>query len=191
MSAVARMTCAPYPAVGVIEVEFEKWQPPPERFKLLISAQAWHWIDPELRYPKARQALTDGGLLAAFWNWPDWQAVPLRAALDDIYRSTAPALLTSGGPMNSLKAEADLVSDWAPEIEATETFDQPQVRLYEWRCRYSAQEFVQLLSTHSDHALLDRPSRTRLLRRVRAAIEDQGGEFELPYVTRLCLARAA
>jgi hypothetical protein len=50
---------------------------------------------------------------------------------------------------------------------------------------------VQLLSTHSDHALLDPPTRERLLDRVGAAIEEHGGEFVLPYLTRLCLARAA
>jgi SAM-dependent methyltransferase len=191
MSAVARTTCAPYPSVTVIEAEFETWQPPVERFKLLICAQAWHWIDPALRYVKAREVLADGGLLAAFWNWPDWQAVPLRAALDEAYEETAPSLLTSGGPMNSLKPGADLRADWGAEIEATDGFDQPEVRLYEWRWRYSADQYVQLLATHSDHALLDPQTRKRLLERVRAAIEDQGGKFELPYVTRLCLARAA
>lgn len=191
MSRVARAICASIPSVTIVEAEFETWQPPEQRFKLLISAQAWHWIDPQKRYPKAREVLIQGGLLAAFWNWPHWQEVPLRAALDEAYRQTAPTLLTSGGPMNSLTAGADLVSGWAEEIAATAGFDHPDVRIYPWHCHYTTSEFVQLLSTHSDHALLDPPTRERLLDRVGAAIEERGGEFVLPYLTRLCLARAA
>ena len=190
MSAVARAACAAFPSVKIIEAEFETWQPSAEPFKLLICAQAWHWIDPEVRYSRARAALASGGLLAAFWNWPDWEQVPLRPALDAAYRSEAPQLITSGGPMNSLTGGADLVSDWAPEIAATEGFDRPEVRLYRWRCHYTTRQYVKLLATHSDHALLERRARERLLDRVAAAIEDHGGAFELPYITRLCLARA-
>jgi SAM-dependent methyltransferase len=190
MSAVARSTCAGFPLVTIVEAEFERWQPPGQRFKLLISAQAWHWIDPEIRYVKAREVLTERGLLATFWNWPDWQGHPLRAALDEAYRQAAPELLTSCGPMNSLTAGEDPVDGWSAEIEATDGFDHPEVRTYRWQCHYSTREWVDLLATHSDHALLDPETRHRLLERVAVAVEDQGGEFELPYLTRLCLARA-
>jgi SAM-dependent methyltransferase len=191
MSAVARATCAPHPSITIVEAEFERWQRPEGRFKLLICAQAWHWIDPDVRYVKAREVLAEGGLLATFWNWPDWQEHPLRAALDEAYRQVVPALLTSCGPMNSLTPGDDPVDGWTEEIEGTEGFDQPEVHVYSWQCHYCTQEWVDLLATHSDHALLDAPTRERLLDRVGAAIESQGGEFELTYLTRLCLARAA
>jgi SAM-dependent methyltransferase len=191
MSAVARSTCAGFPSVTIVEAEFERWQPPEQRFKLLISAQAWHWIDPEVRYAKAREALAQGGLFAAFWNWPDWQEHPLRPALDEAYRQAAPELLNSCGPMNSLAPGEDPVDGWAEEIEATDGFDRPEARTYRWQCHYSTQEWVDLLATHSDHALLDPQTRERLLDRVGAAVEEQGGEFQLPYLTWLRLARAA
>ena len=62
---------------------------------LVISAQAWHWMDPALAVPEFRRILRPGGVFAAWWNYtqrdsawereqekridaaagPDWRAV--------------------------------------------------------------------------------------------------------------------
>jgi SAM-dependent methyltransferase len=68
MAAVARRACSTYENVTVEEREFEQFTPRGRQFRLLFSAQAWHWISPEVRYIRAREALAPGGLLAAFWN---------------------------------------------------------------------------------------------------------------------------
>src|SRR5437763_1279826 len=80
MAAVARERCSAYPHVTIEEVDFERFSPSGGRFGLLFSAQAWHWVAPELRYLKAREALAHGGVLALFWNRPRWNQSPLRAA---------------------------------------------------------------------------------------------------------------
>jgi len=41
----------------------------PNKFNLIISAMAWHWIDPEIREIKACQLLKENGSLALFWNY--------------------------------------------------------------------------------------------------------------------------
>jgi hypothetical protein len=92
--------------------------------------------------------------------------------------------------MHPLTYRSDLSPDWQTEIAATDGFVAPEVHDFPWRQRYSAREYVGLLSTHSDHVVLEPAVRERLLGRVAAAIEANGGELELPYVTRLCLARA-
>lgn len=176
--------------VTVIETEFETWKPPAARFGLLIAAQAWHWIKPEVRYVRARAALRPGGALAPFWNQADWSAAPLRAALQDAYRETAPAFAPAG-PMHPSTADGDLVADWEAEIAATPGFAAAEVRRYAWTQRYGAEAYVRLLSTHSDHVVLEPQIRDRLLARVAEVIERHGGEIEIRYVTRLCLARAA
>src|ERR1700758_672913 len=56
MAAVARRNFAGYTNVRVAETEFERWAPEHE-FRLVFSAQAWHWIAPEVRYVAARAAL--------------------------------------------------------------------------------------------------------------------------------------
>lgn len=54
--------------VDIITGSFEDWQPEAEKgFDLVFAATAWKWVDPEVRYIKAWQALRPGGHLA-FWN---------------------------------------------------------------------------------------------------------------------------
>ena len=47
---------------------FEAWEPADRHFDVVISAQAWHWIDPAVGASKAAAALGPGGRLALFWN---------------------------------------------------------------------------------------------------------------------------
>jgi len=53
MAAVARRNLASFADVEIIESDFERWDPAGERFALLYSAQAWHWIDSEVRFARA------------------------------------------------------------------------------------------------------------------------------------------
>lgn len=49
---------------------FETFAPQPASFRLVASAQAWHWIDPSISFPKAAAALQPGGWLAIFGHVP-------------------------------------------------------------------------------------------------------------------------
>jgi SAM-dependent methyltransferase len=191
MAAVARRRCANYRSVTLVEAGFEDWLPPPGRFKLLISAQAWHWTDPQIRYTKARATLQRGGALAVFWNHADWRACPLRAALEAAYRQAAPEFMPTG-PMHPLTDVGDLVPAWESEIERAEGFVDADVRTSSWDSMYTAEQYVRLLGTHSDHITLDDDVRARLFDRVATVIADcGGGNLPVRYLTRLCLARAA
>lgn len=189
MAAVARTALSGLRGVRVVQAEFEHWELPPDPFKLLISGQAWHWIDPDARYAKARAALIHGGALAAFWNYADWRNSPIRGALDEAYRQAAPEF-PPAGPMHPQTDRAELEPEWEAEISATGGFVAPTVHTFPWRQRYSAGEYVRLLSTHSDHILLEPAVRERLLARIAEVIEARGGELEVMYVTHLYLARA-
>src|SRR3989442_9343753 len=63
MAAVAR-------AYGIpVEVAtFEAWDPVGRTFDLLVSGQAWHWVDPAVGPAKAAALLPGGGRLAGVWN---------------------------------------------------------------------------------------------------------------------------
>ena len=90
MAAVARASCATYSRVEIVETQFESWRRG-QRFPAMVSAAAWHWIDPDLRYSLAREALAPGGTLAAMWTFPDWEPGRLRSALSAVYRAQAGA----------------------------------------------------------------------------------------------------
>jgi len=83
MAEIARAKCRRYPLVEIQQVDFERWQPSVPPLPLVVSAQAWHWVTPELRYVRAAEALPPGGTLADFPMHPaseptdlagDWEA---------------------------------------------------------------------------------------------------------------------
>jgi SAM-dependent methyltransferase len=189
MAAVARRACAGLPSVTIVEIDFEHWPLDASAFRLIFSAQAWHWIDPAIRYAKAREALNAGGTLAAFWNRPDWSRCALRATLQEAYGRTLSGPMASG-PMQPSVATGELLPAWEREVEGASGFAEAEVHRYPWECRYGAEEYVSLLATHSDHMLLDAATRELLFKRITEAIADHGGTFAMTYVAQLCLARA-
>lgn len=190
MAAIWDRNCAALPNVAIEPTDFEHWRPGEGGFAMVYSAQAWHWVSPELRHLKARAVLDEGGLLAAFWNRPDWDPCAVRTEIDDVYRSTVPAMLADGPMHPSYPASPDVWSNWESEIAAAPGLAQAEVRSYRWQCEYSSAEYVSLLQTHSDHILLETDRREALLDGVAAVIDRHGGALAIEYVTRLCLARA-
>ncbi len=190
MAALARRSCGQLQGVTIERTEFERWEPGSATFPLVYAAQAWHWISAQAGYPKARSALPAGGLLAAFWNRPDWEACELREQIDAAYRATTPELAVDG-PMHPAPASgSEPWNRWEREIDLAAGFGRAEVRGYRWIREYSSAEYVRLLQTHSDHIMLERRRREALLAEIGAVIEAHGGVLELTYVTHLCLARA-
>src|SRR5215207_9842295 len=64
MAAVARRNLARFPSVRVVTAGFEEWPLTPEPFDVVMSATAFHWLDPAVRVIKAADALRPGGALA-------------------------------------------------------------------------------------------------------------------------------
>jgi SAM-dependent methyltransferase len=192
MAQLARRNCAGYENVTIEEIEFERWRPPGHEFRLVLSAQAWHWIAPEVRYAAARAALEDGGALAAFWNRPEWTACDLREQLADAYRLGGLAG-DADDPMNpAARSEGRSEDDfWSEEIAGASGFDAAEVRRYPWHQDYTTADYLTLLGTHSACVVLDAPERERLLGDIAAAIDARGGRFRMTCATVLCLARAS
>lgn len=188
MAAIARVNCADLPGVTVLEAEFERWRPAAPS-PALLSAAAWHWIDPAIRYERAHAALIPGGTLAALWTFPDWERCPLRAALSDAYRRAAPGLAPDF-PMHPDSEPTRLAGDWRAEIgERSAEFTRPATGTHLWPQRYTSAGYRMLLQTHQDHILLADGPRAALLDAVAAAIDaHDGGALTLPLVTHVCLA---
>jgi SAM-dependent methyltransferase len=187
MAAVARRNCAAYENVTIEETEFERWRPHGGSFRFLFSAQAWHWVAPDVRYAAARAVLEPGGALAPFWNIPDWEACELRDELREAYRRSGEGDGT-GDPFHpSVQPGHD---DWPGEIAATSGFDGAEVRYYRWRSTYTTERYVDLLGTQSANLVMDDAQRDRLFTDIASVIDGHGGSFELSYLTQLCLARA-
>lgn len=189
MAALARRACSSHPLVEVEQSGFETWEPR-EPSDAIASAQAWHWIDPDVRYALAARALRAGGTLAAIWTHPDWPSVALRDELRRVYRETAPDF-APGFAMHPSTEDENIAGGWLADIGASPGFTSAQVIEHAWHLDYTAAGYARLIQTHQDHILLERPRKAPLLEAIQSAIDAAGGSIRIEYVTRLCLARRA
>lgn len=189
MAGVARRNAAaPGAAVIVSTTAFEDWVPDRRDYSLVMSAQAWHWVQPGVRLEKAHHVLAPGGALALFWNRPDWPDTPLRHAIDEVYETVAPELGARTPGRSAQDAGRRACTD---ELAASAWFDELDYTQHPWSTSYDAASYVELLSTQSDHRMLDADRRRHLLDGVAAAIDAAGGVVPVAYVADLYLARRA
>lgn len=175
-----------------LEVEvssFESWDPAGRRFDLLVSGQAWHWVDPSRGAEVAAAVLEPGARAGLFWNHGAHDAVT-EAALDEVYERLAPEIHEEAlalGHRHPERAAAD-----AAAMAATGAFGPPQTTVYEWTQDYSRERWLELITTHSVHRVLDPDRRAELLAAIGEVVDRLGGSIRLDYRTLLtCWRRPA
>jgi len=62
----------------------------PNTFDLITSAQAWHWLNPEVAYKKAYDLLTGNGFLALFWKNQEYGKLDFLKKLRKLYIKYCP-----------------------------------------------------------------------------------------------------
>jgi ubiquinone/menaquinone biosynthesis C-methylase UbiE len=194
MAAVAsKRTATAGLTIELLNTDFERAELPEHGFQVLISGTAWHWVNPATRNALAARVLRPGGVLAPFWNRPQWRDNPLREQLDRIYTSVEQEFAAApGGVMTPFGSPPQVrnAADWLKHEFATDpAFTGIDARVFEWQQPYTTDEFIALLGTHSDHITLPDAPREKLYSEIRAMIDGAGGSFELTYMTLLCLAR--
>jgi SAM-dependent methyltransferase len=182
MAAVAQGHVADGSGWRIDVAGFEEWEPQSGDVPadMVASAQAWHWIDPEVRLHKAHGLLRPGGWLALWWNVADESDdSPLRHAIDDVYRRWEPELggLPSCGGL-PVPGRDDGIP---PGLD----FGPPVTRSIPWAHSYTTAEWLDLLQTHSNHIVLPPDRRARLLTEVGAVIDAHGGTYAARHVTSL------
>jgi SAM-dependent methyltransferase len=186
--AVARENCRPYPKVEFEVVAFEDWEAPEEMFDLVMSATAWHWVPPEIGYPKAARVLKHSGSLAIFSNMHPRPLTGFFQEVGEVYRSIAPEL---ADPDTAPSIEESIEAT-AQQIEQTGLFESVAVKRYPWSTDYTRDEYLRLLKTYSNHLSLERERRARLHAAIGALIDREfDGVVARPYVSVLHLAKKA
>ena len=185
LNRLAEKNLARFPNAAVVCADFEQWNVEPSVYDLVVSAQAFHWIEPAIGYPKVHFALRPGGCLALIWNLYPGCDAPVHRALDEVYRACVPRL-TGTSERSPLEARVERT---VREIVASGLFEQPDVRRYPWSKTYATAEYLKLLRTFSDHLALDPSDLDRLLANVRSTIDRFGGTIDRPQVATLFLTR--
>lgn len=155
--AVAKEKLKTFPNASFVKQGFEQWESDRE-FDLIISATAFHWVDPKVRYLKASEVLRSDGFLAVFSNQHVRKDEGFFAEVQSLYdRYYLPP--TADRPTH------------ATNFLGVEAFHSPIKRVYPWTETYSSEQYIKLLSTYSDHIALPDKNRHRLFEGIVNLIE--------------------
>jgi ubiquinone/menaquinone biosynthesis C-methylase UbiE len=182
---IARPKFTTYPNMQFQHTAFEAWPAQPSTFDLVMSATAFHWIPPEIGYPKAATVLKDSGCLAIFSNEHRLDAPEFAADLYQIEQRLVPWWPDPRTPPNFA---AD-IAETAASINATGRFTPVIVKTYPWAQTYTTPTYLRLLNTYSNYRNLDEPTRTQLFHAIAELIDQRyAGTMTKSYLAVLYLA---
>jgi SAM-dependent methyltransferase len=189
LAALAQQNLAAYPNVKVSIGRFETWHSDEKiNFDLVISATAFHWLDPVVGYQKVARVLKPNGAIALFWNKhiQTDKSADFFQAVQTVYERIAPDLTLK---FLGLPRPDRIPTPVKDEIDRSGLFGTVTIRKYQWDRVYEAADYLNLLTTQSDIQILDDSIRDRLLDGIMELINTQfTGRITQEYLTVLYLA---
>jgi SAM-dependent methyltransferase len=180
MAAVAR-----HHGLEVEEGTFETWVQGSRTFDVVISGQAWHWVDPVEGAERAADVLRPGGRIAVFWNLGRPPA-EVAEAFKEVYNRYTGDLdkysVLLGGPA------IDRFEYALKGLRVTGRFTNPVKRAIRWSRPYTTSEWLDQLPTHSDHQALPSERLALLMNGIGEVIDSRGGSFPMAYETAVITA---
>jgi SAM-dependent methyltransferase len=182
LAEVARRNLAAYPDVEVITSPFESWPLPSEPFDLVISATAFHWIDPAVRVVKSAEALRPGGVLATVaTHHVAGGTLQFFADAQACYEHWDPST-----PKGLRLQPAEEIPMEGEEIERTGLFSTPEFRRYSTDIPYTTVSYIDVLLTYSGHRALPPDDQRGLLDCIAGLIDSRyGGKIVKRYLSEL------
>ncbi|MGH9116193.1 MAG: class I SAM-dependent methyltransferase [Acidimicrobiales bacterium] len=203
LASLARQNLRSLPNVEVVEQPFESADEPAGAYDAIVSATAFHWIDPQVSYAKAARLLGPGGHLALLTNAHaaggtqdaiagEVQKLHLRFA-PDLGAWTFPSVeavcgrATGDGDIAAVWSRVDRKLGDPPALG--HVFFPPAVATYPWVASYDRAGYLAMLGTHSTYALMDARRREQLMEEMAVLIDDLlGGRITKQYVCVVAIA---
>ncbi len=171
MAAIARRDLAGEAEAEVVTARFESWPLPPEPYDVVVSATAFHWIDPAIR--RAADALRPGGALAvARGQHVMGGAEGFFAEVQRCYERFDPQ--TPPGLRPPAAADVD-ASDHVREVARSGRFGPTVLRRHPQDLTFATTGYLDLLRTFSGHRALPEAVGDGLLECVAALIDGRYG----------------
>lgn len=185
LAGLTRERLAAFAGVRVHCARFEDWPLPARPFDAVVSATAFHWIDPAVRVRKAARALRPGGVLAVVTT------EHAAGGSERFFEEAHSCYLrwderTEPGPARRARQRDG--SEGA-EFDDREGFGPLTAESFPREITYTTREYVDLLRTYSGTRTLPEPARTRLLDCLAALVDAHGGTVTKRYRHDLLTAR--
>jgi SAM-dependent methyltransferase len=186
MAAFLRRKFEGNPALSVINAGFESADLPRARFDLVLSATAFHWLDPAVRLSKPAELLGTGGIIAVI------ETVQVASDVDRGYFARSQTTYDKYWPG---EPESPPISEDDPpahlrEIADSLFFEDARSHYWRWDQRYSTAEYADLVRSYSNTQMLEPTTADALIADLSALIDAEfDGYVVRPLVITLVTAR--
>ena len=165
--------------IHVEQATFEDWQPADRAFDLVVFAQSFHWVDPLPALRKVAAILRQGGRLALLAN----RIVPTAPTQQELDEINADYLdVTARSIVNAEDEVTAIIEERGFTVERRTCVE---------RLHYSTEDYLNLVSTYSNHLLLDATVRAELRSRLARRIGSTGVDARNDALSVVCTATVA
>lgn len=185
---LAGQTCEPYPNVDLQNCSFEEWALDAEKFDAVLAASSFHWISPEIGYPKAAAALRPEGHLILLWNKELQPRYEVYQHLSEVYQTHAPSL---NRRYEDSATQASILKDLGQMAIESGYFKDMVSGQMEVEVTYSVDQYLLLLNTYSPYLKLETQQKQDLFEELRQVLEQNGDSIQLSYVSAFQVANAS
>lgn len=154
------------------------------RAELIYCATAFHWLPNPERYRCIKELLAPNGTLALFWNhpFPNRESDPTNAVNMQVYSKHRPG----SAPQREF-SEYDLAR-YISELEEN-GFRDVTAHIYRRTRTLSADDYIGLINTYSDHIALPKEQRQAFERDMLEGLSNVGGRINIYDTIDLYLAK--
>ena len=145
LAALARRNLKRFPNVHVEVSSFEAWPLPPQKFNAVVSASAFHWLDPHIRFSKSADALYPGGFLTIL------HVHHVRGGTPGFFADTQPYYMKWGlsNDLSFQPPSPDNIPTLYPELDQLPFFRSVERRYFEIPMNHSIASYIGWLHTDS------------------------------------------
>lgn len=178
-----------YPNFSVVTNKFEYADFEEGAYDLVFSATAFHWVPEEAGYKKVYAILKSGGAFAQFANHPyrDKGNPALSEEIDRLYGIYYDTYYHR--KQEPLREYTQEQARRRAMVAGKYGFVDNRYALFYRTRTFSAKEYIQLLSTYSDHIAMEEAVRTEFFSKIEEAIDTHGGRITIYDTMDLQLAR--
>jgi len=181
LSKIAKSKVEKYGKGQIINASFEAWMPN-EKFKLMISAQAFHWIDKEKGIDKTLGLLEGNGAIGLIWNVDESQETEFWRQTSRVYEKYLPL-------KQKRKSMEGVIREYWDYMNNRKGLKNVEIRNYKWQQRYAKDDYLGLLSTFSPQMSIEAGMRKKFFKEIESIIENNGNQVLRYYKTVLLFAR--
>lgn len=185
-SRLAQKNCAQNPFVKICNTSFEEWELEPERFNAVLAANSFHWIPPEIGYPKAADALQSSGSLILLWNMSPQLDYEVYQTLNEVYQIYAPSLAR----YEDRKTQSEILKRIGKIVINSGLFKNLVSEYLPCEVTYSIDDYLTLLNTLSPYIQLEKEKKDSLFPLLKEKLETSGeGSLQISFLSACQVAQ--